>query len=104
MSLAIDVDRVHRVLLADGWHTVDDWSFTLDAYEYLWYANGPGRDPIVLHGGGQVGVCATGFCFTDEEGGRISGPLTAILAIREAPSWVKPSSADVLDPPARQED
>lgn len=39
MSLAVDVDRVAQVLLADGWHTVDFnegvSSFDLDAYEFI---------------------------------------------------------------------
>ena len=35
-----------------------------------------------LHGGGQSGVCATGFAFqSDEENMVIAGPLTAILAV-----------------------
>ena len=37
MSLAIDVDRVARVLLDDGWHDVADDSFAIDAYEYVRY-------------------------------------------------------------------
>lgn len=100
MSLSIDVDTVTAVLLADGWHTVVNGSFDLDAYEYLWsgidgvkvadlrkYPNerGGDRDPILLHGGGNSGVCATGFSFTAEDGDRVSGPLTAILAVRHRP-------------------
>ena len=39
MSLAIDVDKVGGVLLADGWHKVR-WqdgrsTFDIDAYEYV---------------------------------------------------------------------
>jgi hypothetical protein len=43
MSLAIDVDKVRRVLLADGkWYNValdskGKSSFTLDAYEFIWH-------------------------------------------------------------------
>lgn len=89
MSLAIDVDRVIRVLLADGWHDVVEQSFSLDAYEYLW----SGRDGVtvdqldaeddamLLHGGGQGGVCATGFGFRDEKGRWLCGPLTSVLAV-----------------------
>jgi hypothetical protein len=96
MSLGIDVDKVVRVLLADGWHDVHDNSFTLDSYEYLWWEGGSGpradRDPMILHGGGRSGVCATGFAFTTlttPDGAarrvkrRMSGPLTAILAVEE---------------------
>jgi len=42
MSLAIDIDKVATVLLADGWHTVEDDSFDIDAYEYV--AHPDGRD------------------------------------------------------------
>jgi hypothetical protein len=97
MSLAIDVDRINRVLLADGWHAVKGGSFDLDSYEYI--DVGPEYNPDLddlqmgkeqfeqrarqtLHGGGQSGVCATGFAFRSEEEGKvIAGPLTAILAV-----------------------
>jgi hypothetical protein len=82
MSLAIDVDRVNSVLLADGWHEVAETSFDLDSYEYLSYEGGPHEDPMVLHGGGHSGVCATGFAFKESATGRfIAGPLTAIHAV-----------------------
>lgn len=121
MSLAIDVDLVTHVLLADGWHTVANRSFTLDSYEFLWsgrgdktvaemnleweagtlYPNGQPvryRDPMVLHGGGQSGVCAAGFSFR-EGPSWVSGPLTAILAVRtqaaHAPRASSPSAKGV---------
>lgn len=77
MSLRIDIDKVTAVLLADGWHTVDDASFDCDAYEFM---SGDGE---LVHGGGQSGVCATGFGFNSEDA-RIYGPLTAILAVKES--------------------
>lgn len=85
MSLAIDVDRVRRVLLADGWHTVTDDSFYLDSYEYLWYGEDPRdkSDPMVLQGGGSGGVCPVGFRFLSE-GSLFMGPLTAIQAVQYA--------------------
>lgn len=82
MSLAIDVDRITAVLLPDGWHTVADQSFTIDAYEYLWNPPGTRHDPDVLHGGGQSGVCASGFAFRSPDESTIAGPLTAIAAVR----------------------
>lgn len=85
MSLAIDVDAVSDVLLADGWHAVANSSFTLDSYEFLWYSTDEAKrtdDPMLLHGGGNSGVCATGFSFTDEDGSVVSGPLTAVLAVK----------------------
>lgn len=100
MSLAIDVDDVTAVLLADGWHEVANRSFELDAYEYLWSGMvdvtveglrqgrgefGGDRKPLVVHAGGNSGICATGFAFTEkgQDGPvQIAGPLTSILAIR----------------------
>ncbi len=94
MSLAIDVDKVTRVLLADGWHEVIGESFSLDAYEYVWHSSGTNETDLV-HGGGHSGVCATGFCFrtTDHTGTSgtrterrfVAGPLTAILAVEYRP-------------------
>lgn len=86
MSLAINVNRVKEVLLADGWHKVSLDSFGLDAYEYVDTEEGQKPDVSnILHGGGQSNVCATGFCFLEEDTDLIiAGPLTAILAIKEA--------------------
>lgn len=81
MSLLIDAKTVTGVLLADGWHTVIPDTFTLDSYEFVY---GDYEHP--LHGGGNSGVCATGFTFSEEWGSNISGPLTAILAVRHKPT------------------
>jgi hypothetical protein len=91
MSLAIDVDRVTAVLLDDGWHPVADNSFAIDSYEFLWWSecqckDDDDDDPMVLHGGGQSGVCAAGFSFKTLDGDVIAGPLTAIVAVRHA-AW-----------------
>ena len=79
MSLAIQVDNVKKVLLADGWHKVYKDSFDLDSYEFM---NGK----ICLHYGGHSDVCATGFWFNEDLGTNtypiITGPLTSILAVR----------------------
>lgn len=75
MSLAIDVDKVNAVLLADGWHKVADQSFDLDAYEYI-------HGSATIHKGGQGGVTSTGFRFKDDGNYVMYGPLTAILAVR----------------------
>lgn len=86
MSLAINTNAVTRVLLADGWYSVVDQSFDLDAYEYR---DGADRDGIWLHRGGIDDICATGFSFlgSREDGVtvRISGPLTAVLAVATTP-------------------
>ncbi len=85
MSLAIDAEKVVQVLLADGWHHVEPKTFSIDSYEILEYPDDPTlRDEhrLVLHAGGQSGICASGFTFV-ESGWRVSGPLTAVLAVRE---------------------
>ena len=86
MSLAINVDRVEAVLLADGWHEVSlnnesVSSFTLDAYDFI--SPVKGKDPIVLLSGGTVaGVPSTGASWV-EKGVRVSCPVTAVLAVKE---------------------
>lgn len=77
MSLCIDTDRVQAVLLNDGWHEVLDKSFDLDAYEFVWGS----QNGMTVHGGGNSGVCSTGFAFKVKDG-VLAGPLTAILAVR----------------------
>jgi hypothetical protein len=78
MSLAIDAARVIEVLLPDGWHRVSN--FQLDAYEYMEYYED--NSTFLLFGGGQSPlITSTGFTFIDEQGRRIDGPLTSILAV-----------------------
>ena len=96
MSLAIDVDTVSKVLLADGWHVVVDQTFSVDSYEYQWSgrngvsvaqlaAEAGSSDPLRVHGGGQSGVCAAGFSFKGEDGSCLAGPLTAVVAVAYTP-------------------
>ena len=85
MSLAINVDRVEAVLLADGWHEVslneqNVSSFTLDAYDFIRRVEG--KDPIVLLSGVSVAGVLTGVSWL-EKGVRVSCPLTAVLAVKE---------------------
>jgi hypothetical protein len=76
VSLDIDIEEIAEVLLADGWHVVYGRSFALDDFDFTL----AGRR---VRGGGDSGVCSTGFSFvTDEAGSRIAGPLTSILALR----------------------
>lgn len=80
MSLAIDIDRVSAVLLADGWHSVHERSFDIDSYEFVQ------GDHLRLAGGQSALVCATGFAFTEYRGQgnivTVAGPITSILAVR----------------------
>lgn len=83
MSLAIDVAQVRSVLLVDGWHAVADGSFTIDAYEYVaWDA--PGIENPVSLAAGDSGLCDAGFAFDTDDGERIAGPLTSVLAVDRA--------------------
>ncbi len=82
MSLYIDVDVVEQVLLIDGWHVVTEKSFAMDSYEFHW-------GKIVTLGGGQSGICATGFEFWEKDADGtdhlIAGPMTSVLAVRHRP-------------------
>lgn len=89
MSLAIQVDEITAVLLADGWHDVHGKSFDIDSYEFK-------SERLLLHGGGRDGISASGFDFTAADGIRLTGPLSSILAVRrksttpapvELPEW-----------------
>lgn len=85
MSLAIDTDHVTHVLLTDGWHPVAAASFDIDSYEYLHWSDRRCKtddDPLIVHGGGNSGVCSAGFSFRTPDGDYLAGPLTGILAVR----------------------
>lgn len=97
MSLGISVNKVIGVLLADGWHEVAGESFKLGSYEFLGSPEGQQQDgePQLVHRAGDNGICAAGFQFAERiaalesESGpvrrhmlQISGPLTAVLAVR----------------------
>ena len=80
MSLAIEVDDVVKVNISGKWYDLSHYndgrsSFALDSYEFL-------NDSLLLHGGGEGGICATGFTFIDDDTKlTISGPLTSITAV-----------------------
>lgn len=87
MSLAIDVEKVVQVLLADGWHTIKSKSFSIDAYEYLEYPDNPKPDDDgfpLLGGGRDDHIASHGFVFVEAGPGGvvIAGPLTSVLAVR----------------------
>jgi hypothetical protein len=75
MSLAIDVDIIEKVLLADGWHEVADASFQVDTYEYV---HG-GR--AVLSAGQVEGLTSSGAQWREPSGTIVACPITAILAV-----------------------
>jgi len=90
MSLAIEIDRVEQVLLADGWHALTDASFAVDDCVFT---EGNTGDAFVEKkvrarlGGGQGPGAASKAAKWEElgpEGGTFSVgcPLTAILAVK----------------------
>jgi len=72
MSLYIEVDDVSAVLLADGWHTVANQSFDLNAYEF--------HNGVVLLT--NRSVPHSGAAWTESDGAQVYCPLTAVLAVR----------------------
>jgi len=93
MSLAIDIDNVCAVLLADGWHEVV-WkegksTFIIDAYEYIEERPEPayasGFETFLVASGGSVkGLPSTGAAWTEDKQKPydvVYCPLTSILAI-----------------------
>ena len=80
MSLAIEVDDVVKVNISGKWYDLSHYndgrsSFALDSYEFICQSE-------LLHGGGEGGICATGFTFIDADTNlKISGPLTSITAV-----------------------
>jgi hypothetical protein len=90
MSLAIDIDRVTAVLLADGWHIVDTMnqsgqivsSFSTDAYEFVEHTSNEdeGRVMRVAGGDGKI-VGYTGVYFASQ-GENYYCPLSAVLSVR----------------------
>ena len=104
MSIAINVDRVAKVLIANKWYKVAPMgnskkgrsdtahkpksSFDIDAYEFIWPHPDPERMPRYLGDLGDKGSTCTGytFHFFDKESKRnvrMSGPITEIQAIIE---------------------
>jgi hypothetical protein len=93
MSLAIDVDNITHVLLADGWHEVRDASFGTDSYEFVG-GEGTGDSPMLggrqekqIPAAGHRGstsrehFAAAGFSFSEGDH-VICGPLTSVLAVK----------------------
>jgi hypothetical protein len=78
MSLYINIEKVYAVCVGNRWTQIEEGSFDLDSYEFQ-------HDDNLLHGGGQGGLCATGFrgkVIDDPIGGFIQGPLTALQGVR----------------------
>jgi len=94
MSLAININRIKRILLADGWHKVIKDTFFIDSYEFVeeWIAEQEGKPyatNAVFNGGQDKMITSTGACWTednisndaDDDEREMYCPLTSILAI-----------------------
>ena len=97
MSLAIDVDKVEAVLLSDGqWYEVQPFSdgrssFALDAYEYVQHHPTDNfKDQVLLRGGGENLLPATGATWNGADGKTFYCPLTSIMAVRKRTQSAKP--------------
>ncbi|MDP8931454.1 MAG: hypothetical protein M3O70_23510 [Actinomycetota bacterium] len=81
MSLEIDPGSVTAVLLLDDWYDVERGTFRIAHYEFV----DPDRGEHLSRG-------APGFTFEQRgtTGGRISGPLTEVRAVRHGPRSESP--------------
>lgn len=83
MSLFIDVERINRILLPDGWHDIKLGSFLVDAYEFVETGSNPNSFTLLFGGGTSSLIPSSGFSVIDQTGVRIVGPLTSILAVSQ---------------------
>ena len=88
MSLAIDIDTIGSVLLADGWHDVSSntdgvSSFDIDSYEYLlkWANYGENKSQLLYDGG-------AGFRFMDSGRNCYFGSINSILAVKTKQDYI----------------
>jgi hypothetical protein len=75
MSLHIDTQDIFEVLLADGWHQVEDESFILDAYEFH-------QSDFEFIGIFEHGMAGARWMEKGREGIFINCPISSILAVR----------------------
>jgi hypothetical protein len=73
ITLDVDVTMVDQVLLADGWHDVEDNSFDVMKFEFM-------RDGRYLEGA----AAEKGATWLELGGIRVACPLTAVLAVEMA--------------------
>lgn len=88
MSLAIDPAAITDVLLADGWHHVEDESFTTDALSLGDREEDGTFTPLAALGIGFRFEETVDFdARTRQAGGRrsIVGPLSSLIAARHRP-------------------
>jgi len=76
----IDVDKVDRVLLPDGWHQVRDASFTVATYGFV------KGSTMMLNAIAVKGAVSHWARWTESEGASVACPLTAVLAVGSSAS------------------
>jgi hypothetical protein len=86
-AFGIEVSRVKAVMMADGWHQVEESSFDVADYAYVGttsarYCGGNGKGEIRFDGRTSAVVCT--YAGTWREAGAITMfcPITAIQAVR----------------------
>jgi hypothetical protein len=102
MSLCINMPKIARVLLADGWHECQ--GFSIDAYEFGAHYRKHAPWGQFIDFGTQQGYVSNeaGFSFTDSATGQqICGPMTAILAVagKDITRDPKDDDPDILGSP-----
>ncbi len=73
--IPIDIDKVQRVLLTDGWHQVKDGSFLVGPYGFV------RGQTVIVNAIAIKGSASHWVRWTEPEGQLLACPLTAVLAL-----------------------
>jgi hypothetical protein len=92
LDIAIDIDHVTAILLADGWHEMfmqsDGTStFTIGRQHYTMQYGTASVTPLAF----TEREVPLGFTFHALDGTTVSGPLSSVLAVRE--TWTPEEAA-----------
>jgi len=71
----IDIDKVQRLLLTDGWHQVKDGSFLVGNYGFV------RGQTVIVNAIAIKGSASHWVRWTEPEGKVLACPLTAVLAL-----------------------
>jgi hypothetical protein len=81
MAFEVDFDAVSAVLLDDGWHQVEDWSFSMDCVSFLWLKGWGEKRFLEQHLGSPWEGCYV--CQWLEGKDQVYVPLSLVRAIRQ---------------------
>jgi hypothetical protein len=73
--IPVDIDKVQRVLLTDGWHHVKDGSFLVGNYGFV------RGQTVIVNAIATTGSASHWVRWTEPEGQVLACPLTAVLAL-----------------------